>query len=346
MIEIDGSMGEGGGQVVRTALALSVVTGKGFTIRNIRAGRKKPGLKRQHVACVKAAQEICSARAIGGELQSDSLTFVPGKLKPGDYNFKIESAGSATLMAQTVLPALMCADAPSSISFEGGTHNPMAPPYDFLDRVYLPQVEKMGPKFERSIESYGFFPAGGGKFTIKITPREELRALEVFDLEDTPEVKVTALVANLPLDIAQREVDEVIRKGGWAANQGQAIEIENSPGPGNVVMIEMDRGYINEIVTGFGEKGVDAETVARKAYREAKKYIDSGLPVGEYLADQLLLPMGLAALHGEMSSFVCGPTSDHTETQIDVIKMFLDINIVAEETSLGRFEITVSAKIK
>ena len=345
MIEIDGSMGEGGGQIIRTALALSVVTGKGFSVRNIRAGRKKPGLKRQHVACIKAAQEICGARALGADLGASNLTFVPKELQPGDYEFQIDSAGSATLVAQTVLPALMCANAPSTITIQGGTHNPFAPPYDFLDRVYLPQIEKMGPQFEREIQSHGFYPQGGGRFTIKITPREELRALEIFDLDDSPEVTVTALVANLPLDIAERELEELRRKGSWSAKQCRAIEITDSPGPGNVVMIEMNRGYINEIVTGFGEKGVDAETVARKAYREARSYLDSGLPVGEHLADQLLLPMAMAALDGEMSSFITGPLSEHAITQIDVMGMFLTINMVAEETTPGRFEVTVSPKL-
>ena len=168
MIEIDGSQGEGGGQIVRSSLALSAVTGKPFKITNIRAGRKKSGLKRQHVTGVNAAREITGGAVVGAELNSPELTFIPGPIQTRDFHFKIGTAGSTTLVAQTVLPALMMADQPSSITIEGGTHNPGGPPFDFLERVYLPQVEKMGPKFKTQIESYGFYPVGGGKIKIEI----------------------------------------------------------------------------------------------------------------------------------------------------------------------------------
>ena len=151
MIEIDGSEGEGGGQIIRSSLALSAVTGKPLSINNVRAGRKKPGLKRQHVTCVNAAREICGGAVVGAELNSSELTFIPGPIQTRDFHFKIGTAGSTTLVAQTVLPALMMADLPSSISIEGGTHNPGGPPFDFLERVYLPQVEKMGPNFKSNI---------------------------------------------------------------------------------------------------------------------------------------------------------------------------------------------------
>ena len=158
MINIDGSQGEGGGQIIRSALALAAVTGKPFTVYNVRAGRKKPGLKRQHVTCVKAARDICGAQVEGDVLQSSKLVFVPGEIKPGEYQFSIGTAGSSSLVAQTVLPALMMAQAPSKVTVEGGTHNEFAPPYDFLERVYLRQVTKMGPQFAINIETYGILP--------------------------------------------------------------------------------------------------------------------------------------------------------------------------------------------
>src|ERR1700722_15265155 len=161
MIEIDGSFGEGGGQVLRTALSLSLVTGQPFRIDNIRAGREKPGLLRQHLTAVLAAAEIGGATVEGATLGSTALTFSPGKVKPGEYRFAVGTAGSGTLVFQTILPALMLASAPSRITIEGGTHNHAAPPFDFLARTFVPLVERMGPKIRLQFERYGFYTAGG-----------------------------------------------------------------------------------------------------------------------------------------------------------------------------------------
>jgi len=342
MLQIDGSQGEGGGQIIRSSLALSAVTGKPFCVKDIRAGRKKSGLKRQHVTCVKAAREICGGDAIGAELNSSELTFAPGPIETRDFYFSIGTAGSTTLVAQTVLPALMLADGPSTVTVEGGTHNPGGPPFDFLDRVYLPQVRKMGPDFKATIESYGFFPVGGGKIKIEITPTESLGPLCLIEREQKTKATIKALVSNLPIDICNRELDIVRRKGKWHQAQCHAIEIKNSPGPGNVLMMEFDSGNVNEIVTGFGSKGVRAEDVARRAYRESKPYIEGNFPVSEHLADQLLLPMGLAASQGKSSEMVTGPLSLHTTTHIDILKMFLDIQVAVEELGSDIFKIKVS----
>ena len=155
---------------MRTALALSMVTGRSFRIENIRAGRKKPGLMRQHLTSVNAAAEVCRAEVKGNELGSTELEFFPGTVRPGNYHFSVGTAGSTTLVLQTVLPPLMIAQAPSTLTLEGGTHNPFAPPYDFLERVFAPVIERMGPKIDLNIEGYGFYPAGGGKIKIQINP--------------------------------------------------------------------------------------------------------------------------------------------------------------------------------
>ena len=341
MINIDGSQGEGGGQIIRSALALAAVTGKPFTVYNVRAGRKKPGLKRQHVTCVKAARDICGAQVEGDVLQSSKLVFVPGEIKPGEYRFSIGTAGSSSLVAQTVLPALMMAQAPSKVTVEGGTHNEFAPPYDFLERVYLRQVTKMGPQFAINIETYGFYPVGGGKFSVSITPASELRGLEIMNRDSKTKAGIHALVANLPLHIAEREVDVLRRKGNWSQSQCFARSVE-SPGPGNVVMLELDSQNVNEIVTGFGRRGVKAEQVARAVYRQARDYLESDIPVGEYLADQLLLPTGFAASKGHTSRFVTGPLSLHSTTHIEILKLFLDIEIEVTELDEKSFEICVS----
>ena len=170
MLTINGSQGEGGGQILRTALAMSLVTGKPFRIVRIRAGRKKPGLLRQHLTAVQAAAQIGQATVEGAAIGSQELTFTPGEIRPGEYRFAVGTAGSATLVLQAVLPALLTAPGLSVLTLEGGTHNPFAPPFDFLHRSYLPLVNRMGPTVEARLERPGFYPAGGGKFVVTVEP--------------------------------------------------------------------------------------------------------------------------------------------------------------------------------
>ena len=212
MIEIDGSQGEGGGQVLRTSLALSMVSGSPFRIQNIRAGRKKPGLMRQHLTSVNAAAEVCQARVQGNELGSLELEFFPGTVRPGNYHFSVGTAGSTTLVCQTVLPALMTASAPSTLTLEGGTHNPFAPPFDFLERVFAPVVETMGPKIDLMIERYGFYPAGGGKVQLRIEPVESLAPIDLTERGEIISKKGEVLYAHLPHDIAVRELKVIGEK--------------------------------------------------------------------------------------------------------------------------------------
>ena len=181
MLTIDGSLGEGGGQILRSSLALSLVTGKPFVIENIRANRKKPGLMRQHLSAVRAAAEVSQARVEGAELGSTRLTFCPGTVRAGDYAFDVGSAGSATLVLQTVLPALLLAEGESNLTLRGGTHNPMAPPFDFLAKSYLPLVNRLGPTVEARLVRPGFYPVGRGEFSVRIQPARQLGRLELTD---------------------------------------------------------------------------------------------------------------------------------------------------------------------
>ena len=174
VLTIDGSHGEGGGQVVRTALSLSAVTGRPFVLNKVRAKRRKPGLKRQHLTAVRAAAKICNADIVGDTLNSDRLEFYPKPIVAGDYFFQIGTAGSTTLVAQTVLPALFMADGQSEIRVQGGTHNPLAPPFDFLQRVYFPCLRAVGVELNSELMRYGFFPAGGGEFKVGIQPVQAL----------------------------------------------------------------------------------------------------------------------------------------------------------------------------
>lgn len=329
MLTIDGAQGEGGGQIVRTSLALSIITATPFEIAAIRAGRAKPGLKRQHLTAIGAAREICGGNVSGVDLGSDTFTFAPGPIQTRHFKFGIAGAGSSTLVAQTVLPALMMADKPSTITVEGGTHNSGAPPYDFLAKTYLPQVAKLGPKFTATLGRHGFVPVGGGELSIEIEPVDSLKGLDLMTRDNKVRPRVTALLSRLDEDIGHRETAAVARKMGWAKSTTEVVHVE-SPGPGNVVMVDMDCGNICEVVTGFGRRGLNAKIVAKNVSKEALAYLASDAPVGEYLADQLLLPMALAASKGQTSRFVTGALSEHSTTNMDVIRAFLDVRFTVE----------------
>ncbi|HET9131034.1 MAG TPA: RNA 3'-terminal phosphate cyclase, partial [Terriglobia bacterium] len=206
MVTIDGSFGEGGGQILRTALSLSLSTGIPFRIENIRAGRKNSGLLRQHLTAVLAAAEIGAAKVEGAILGSPILTFTPNSLRGGEYHFAVGTAGSGTLVFQTILPALMRAPTPSRVIIEGGTHNYAAPPFDFLDRAFMPLVRQMGVNVSLKLERYGFYPAGGGRFIAEIEPCVSLKPIELGVRGEILSKRVTAIVANLSPRIGEREI--------------------------------------------------------------------------------------------------------------------------------------------
>lgn len=326
MIRIDGAQGEGGGQMLRTSLSLSLITGQPFQIENIRAGRKKPGLLRQHLAAVLAAAEIGQAEVDGAQLGSESLLFRPKTIKPGNYRFVIGTAGSGTLVFQTVLPALMLASGPSTIIIEGGTHNKAAPPFDFLDRTFLPFVRRMGPRVDLSLERFGFYPAGGGCFRAEITPCRKLTPLSLGARGAVVQKRVTAVVANLPAQIAKREVNTAIHMLS-APVDSRLVETKESAGPGNVVMVEIESNEVTEIFTAFGEIGITAENVAREAVREARDYLVSDSVAGEHLTDQLLLPFALAGA----GSFTASKCNQHATTNIEIVKRFLPVCFEVEQ---------------
>jgi RNA 3'-terminal phosphate cyclase (ATP) len=339
MIHLDGSRGEGGGQILRTSLALAMITGKSFQIRQIRAGRAKPGLMRQHLTAVKAAANVCDAEMEGAELKSQQLTFKPGTVRAGDYRFDIGTAGSATLVLQTVLPALMTAEGPSQLTLCGGTHNIHAPPYDFLAKAFLPLLKRMGPQVTATLVRHGFFPAGGGEVVIDIQPVQSLKPLELIDGGPLVRRHATALVSRLPRHIAERELATIRRKLELSEGETTVEEVE-SVGPGNVVVIEIQHQHVTEVVTGFGQRGVKAEKVAADAVREAKDYLAANVPVGEHLADQLLLPLALA---GGGRYRTTQPTP-HTTTNVETIGKFLDVAIEIDEIEDDVFDVHVGGR--
>ena len=329
MLTIDGSQGEGGGQILRTSLALSLVTGTPFRITRIRAGRKKPGLMRQHLTAVKAAAEIAHAQVMGAAIGSGELGFAPGEVVAGEYHFAVGTAGSTTLVLQTVLPALVSAAGPSTLVLEGGTHNPYAPPFDFLQRAFVPILNRMGPRVAARLERPGFYPAGGGRLDVTIEPTAKLTPIDLLERGPVRRHSAKAVVARLPRHIAERELAVIQRKMGWDAGCVQVEEVSDAPGPGNIVTIEIESEHVTEVFTGFGQRGVRAEAVADQAVRAAKRYLAADVPVGAYLADQLLLPFALAG----GGSFRALELTSHARTHIDVLAHFTDVQVSAERES-------------
>jgi RNA 3'-terminal phosphate cyclase (ATP) len=340
-IAIDGSLGEGGGQILRTALALSLVTGRPFRIEGIRAGRKKPGLLRQHLTAVRAAADVSRAQVSGADLGSRALSFEPAHVRGGEYRLAVGTAGSATLVLQAVLPALLIARESSRLTLEGGTHNPSAPPFDFLAKTFLPILRRMGASVEVRLETYGFYPAGGGRFVTTIEPCVKLGRLSLLDRGET-RVHARAIVASLPETIAKRELSIVRERLGLERAFCRPETVDASVGPGNVLMIEIDCDSVSEVVTGFGVKGVSAETVASQACDEVQAYLSAGVPVGIHLADQLLVPMALAG-GGTFRSLK--PTA-HTVTNADVIRRFLDVPVAIEHERDEVYVVTVGSAVQ
>jgi RNA 3'-terminal phosphate cyclase (ATP) len=318
MLTIDGSIGEGGGQILRTSLALSLVTGTPLRFENIRAKRSKPGLLRQHLTAVRATEAL-GATVEGAELGSQTLTVEPRAVRGGEHTFSVSSAGSACLVLQTVLPPLLVAEEPARITFEGGTHNPFAPPFDYLDRVFLPILQRMGASVSARLERRGFYPAGGGRFSVEIGSARALQPIDLLERGPLVARRAIAINANLPREIAQRELDAVATALGWAESELEIVEDRQSTGPGNVLLLEVQHGGQCEMFAGFGERGVRADRVVRRAVGELKRFLGSNAPVGTRLADQLMLPFALAG----GGAFRTEPLSEHSRTNLQIIEAFL-----------------------
>jgi RNA 3'-terminal phosphate cyclase (ATP) len=322
LILIDGAFGEGGGQIVRTSLALSLVTQKPFKIVNIRANRKKPGLAAQHQTAVEAAARVGNAFVQGAHIGSREFSFSPNEITPGKYRFSIGTAGNVNLVLQTILPPLLLANRESVIEIEGGTHNQHAPSFEFIKEVFLPLIKKMGAQIEVKLERYGFYPRGGGLIFVIIKPSRIYLPLQILRKGERISREARALVVGLPTHIAERELKIIKKTLSW--ENVKVVEEKQNFSQGNVVLLKEKNGNINEIVTSIGERGVLAEKVATLACKEMKEYLERDNPVGQHLQDQLLVPLAITA----GGSYVTGPLTLHTLTNIDVISKFLDVPII------------------
>jgi RNA 3'-terminal phosphate cyclase (ATP) len=333
MLVIDGSYGEGGGQIVRSALALSVITGRPVEIRSIRAGRTKPGLRPQHLTAVQAAAGICGADVSGCRLGSQSLRFKPGKVKPGDYHFGIGTAGSVMLILQTVVLPLASAQESSRITLTGGTHVPWSPCFHYVDLVFRPAVASMGILFEVVLQRAGWYPKGGGVIRATIHPSGRLSP---FRQETTsgPAAASSVLSAssNLPGHVRRRQADRVRALSG---QRGILIPVEErelpADSPGSVVFCCTVAGGRFGGFTGLGARGKPAEQVADEAVLPFLAFLEGGTQVDSRLSDQLVAPAALA--DGE-SLWSVDSATRHLRTNI----------WVAEQLSGRKFDIIVNNK--
>lgn len=321
MIKIDGAQGEGGGQILRTALSLSMITGKAFTLTNIRAGRKKSGLMRQHLVCVQSAQQISNANVEGAMLGSQELIFQPQHVQAGEYHFQIGSAGSTTLVLQTILPALLLQNESSQISIQGGTHNPLAPSADFISMCFLPTLQKIGIEVDFQLENVGFMPIGAGQIRANIYPWLDRKALNLCERGDVQRIESFAGCLNLDkTDINQRELDTLSKK----LNIDQAHQMHmHGVSQGNALAVLVKFAAHQQLFTALGTINRSAERVANGLASEVRQYLGTGAMVDEYLADQLLLPLAL----GAGGSFTASHISEHTRTQAQMIQRFMDCDI-------------------
>jgi RNA 3'-terminal phosphate cyclase (ATP) len=317
-IAIDGSLGEGGGQILRSALALSVATGQPFRMFNIRAHRAKPGLMRQHLTALRATAEISDARVSGDELGSREIAFSPGAARAGNYHFKIGTAGGVMLVLQAVLPPLLRLPESSTVTVEGGTHNFAAPPFEFFERSLVPLLRQCGARVTARLERYGFFPAGGGRVVVEVEAAEQITPLVLREPGARLGISASVIVSQLPRDIAARELAVVAERLGLGAHECTELHATDALSPGNIVLVEIQSERVTEIVSAIGEQGVSAEAIGRRAADDAREYIAAARAVGPHLADQLMVPLALLA-GGE---YVTMPLTQHALTNLDTLRAF------------------------
>ncbi len=333
MIEIDGSQGEGGGQVLRTSLTLSTITGFPFRINNIRKNRSKPGLMAQHLKAVDAAAAISKAQVEGAALNSGSLTFTPCSIRSGRYRFDIGTAGATTLVLQTILLPLSMADSASSVIITGGTHVSWSPCYDYLSLQWLYYLQLIGFDAEIAMDQAGFYPKGGGRIRATIRPASSISPLKLTRRGRLQRIVGVSAVANLPLDIAERQKRQAVlrlQKLGWENSTPEIrIKIENlhSPVKGTYILLLAHFEESRCCYSALGKLGKPAERVADDAVDAFKIFLETDGVVDQYLADQLLVPLCLSQGESEIRT---SQITQHTLTNADIIRAFLPARITID----------------
>lgn len=335
---VDGSHGEGGGQIFRTALAVAAATGRPLEISKIRHNRSRPGLLRQHLTALNALARICDADVEGASLGSTKVSFRPKRLKGGDYEFAVGTAGSTMLVLQTLLMPLLLAEEPTRLVLRGGTHAKSAPPLEFTEQSLLPLLRGLGADVQIKLKTYGFYPAGGGEVEVMIRPLgEPLRYLDAKKRGALHSREIQVITAFLPRHVANRELLKATELLKWPIELGKIHRLRNASCPGNALLVALHFGNHSEVFTAYGEKGKSAEKVAHEVVEETETFLNSEAVIGPYLADQLLLPLALQ----RGGSFLTGPLTSHCSTQVDLLSTLLGISIEVNEVSTDLFEVTL-----
>ena len=324
MIEIDGSFGEGGGQILRTALSLSSLFLKPFRIFNIRKGRKKPGLMPQHLTCVRAMQLISGAEVAGDKIGSSVLVFKPKSVKAGEFFFDIGTAGSTSLVLQTIVPSLIFSSEKTSVILKGGTHVPFSPSFDYIAEVFARVLGKMGIRIELKIESYGFYPKGGGNIRVDIFPAKDIKPLRVTERGAILMIKGYSGTGNLPLSIAERQKSAAIKKIQTEIKDlMQPVDIEilnvSSPGHGTFIYLHSETEKAIAGFTSLGERGKKAEAVGEEVAEEFSEYYFTNVAFDRHLPDQIVLYLSMSK---EESIFTTSCITQHLMTNLWVIGLF------------------------
>jgi RNA 3'-phosphate cyclase len=325
LIEIDGSFGEGGGQLVRTAVALAAITGKAIRVFNARAGRGNPGLAPQHLAAVRAVAAICGARTEGLELRAQAFTFSPGALAGGEFRFDIGTAGSITLLLQALLPALIASGERARVVVGGGSDVRQAPPVDYLAAVMLRHLARMGARMTLTIAHRGYYPRGGGEVAVEIEPCA-LRPLALATPGAVRRVEGVSHVANLPAHIAERMRGAAIAQLPTLADRASiAVRVLGYPeatGRGGAIVAWAETDHTVLGAARVAEIGVHAETLGTAVGQELRADLEAGATVDVHAADQLLVYLALA---GPGSSFTTRELTSHAQTAIWLIGRFLPV---------------------
>jgi RNA 3'-phosphate cyclase len=327
LIEIDGSYGEGGGQILRTSLALSAILRKPFTIHHIRSKRKNPGLQAQHLEAVEALARMTEAQTDGVKFGSQKITFSPQKILPGDYQFEVRTAGSITLLLQGILLPLCLAHETSKLTLVGGTHVPWSPTFHYLSQVLLHTLKSMGVDAEAAIERWGFYPKGGGKIQLIINPIHELKPISLVDRGLLKKIRGLSAISNLPKHVAERQKDQALKRIQRELKIDPEINLlydVPSNGPGSFLFLLAEYEKTVAGFSSFGARGKPAEKVADEAVDDLKDYIESEGCIDSHLADQLVPFMALAKGN---SSFTTTRITEHLLTNLWVVKHFLEVKV-------------------
>ncbi len=343
-IEIDGAQGEGGGQVLRSSLALSILTGKPIHLYNIRANRSKPGLMAQHLKAVDAAAAVSKAHVVGAALNSQSLSFRPNEVHSGRYRFDIGTAGAASLVLQTVFLPLSRAGAASSLSISGGTHVFWSPTFDYLDQHWLPVMHAAGYDAQADLDQAGFYPQGGGRINATIRPAGRIRPLHLTERGQLLRVRGLAGVANLDHGIAERMKRQAVQRLNksipWDATPELHIKVveENAPSKGAFFMLLAEFESGRACYTAVGEPGKPAERVADEAIDSLLAFFETQAAIDPFLADQLLLPLCLANGPSELTT---PRVTEHLLTNAAILQTFLPgaVKIAGELDRPGRIAV-------